>query len=128
MDRKGTILVVEDTVESRQLYQRTLEAEGYVVLTAINGDEGIKKIKELTTPSILDLIILDYAMPGSSGLDFLKGFENFGSVKVPILSVSEYTETELLKAYEGCKIKPSAYLRIPCEPEVLVSKINSLIK
>jgi CheY-like chemotaxis protein len=61
----GTILVVEDEVQVRELVQEVLQAEGYTVLTAADGDEGIHLCIAYDGP--IDLLLTDVVMPSMSG-------------------------------------------------------------
>ena len=60
-----TILLVEDDMSLGQLYERELRDEGYHVLRARNGREGVEMAHE-TQP---DLVLLDINMPGMDGLE-----------------------------------------------------------
>ena len=61
----GTILVVEDEVQVRELVQEILQTEGYTVLTAADGDEGLHLCTAYDGP--IDLLLTDVVMPGLSG-------------------------------------------------------------
>ncbi|NUO82183.1 response regulator [candidate division KSB1 bacterium] len=63
-----TILVVEDEWKLRLLYSQELEAEGYEVITAANGQEARKHTQERK----VDLAIVDIRLDGESGLDVLR--------------------------------------------------------
>ena len=60
-----TVLVADDEVSIRRLYQRELKREGYNVVFANNGQEAIQRARE----SIPDLVIMDIRMPGMDGLE-----------------------------------------------------------
>jgi CheY-like chemotaxis protein len=60
-----TVLVADDEVSIRKLYQRELQREGYNVVFATSGQEAIQKARE-STP---DLVIMDIRMPGMDGLE-----------------------------------------------------------
>lgn len=62
------ILVVEDDQFIRELYLDVLKAEGYVVDIAIDGEEGLKKIKG----GGYDLVLLDIIMPKIDGLEIMR--------------------------------------------------------
>src|SRR5438876_5025868 len=63
------ILVVDDEETVRESLASVLEREGYRVIPAESGDEGLRLLKE--TPGI-QLVISDHNMPGMSGIEFLK--------------------------------------------------------
>ena len=63
--RQGTILVIEDDPGVRHLARRTLEAAGYHVLVAEDGEEGLKLVEE--HPQI-DLVVTDIEMPKLDGI------------------------------------------------------------
>ncbi len=60
-----TVLVADDEVSIRKLYQRELSREGYSVLFASNAQEAIKMARE-NQP---DLVIMDIRMPGMDGIE-----------------------------------------------------------
>jgi DNA-binding response OmpR family regulator len=63
-----TILIVEDKDSMARMLKETLELEGYGVIIAKDGAEGIKKIKD----SKIDVIITDLKLPKKNGLEVLK--------------------------------------------------------
>lgn len=65
MEKK--ILIIEDEENERILYQEELEREGYQVLTACNGKEGLSTVEK----EPVDLVILDLHMPEMDGLETL---------------------------------------------------------
>ncbi len=64
---KNRILIVDDEQHVRQLIEKVLEKEGYEILTACNGEEGL----EIFQNNNIDLIISDIKMPKMSGIEFL---------------------------------------------------------
>ncbi|MEJ2182174.1 MAG: sigma-54 dependent transcriptional regulator [Nitrospirota bacterium] len=67
-ETKAKILVVEDEKNMREVLSILLEGEGYEVVTAADGDEGLQWIRK----DIFDLIITDIKMPGAGGFDILE--------------------------------------------------------
>jgi DNA-binding response OmpR family regulator len=74
------ILVVDDEPDIRQSVKMILEINGYVVETAINGDECLQKI-EKDRP---DLILLDIMMPGTPVTEVIKKIKD---IKIAFMSV-----------------------------------------
>jgi CheY-like chemotaxis protein len=78
------VLIVEDYPNLQQMYKSVLEAEGFEVWVANDGEEGLAAAQKHEP----DLIILDLLMPKVGGLEFLRGFnlEKHSHVKVIIFS------------------------------------------
>lgn len=60
-----TVLLVEDDIQNREMSKTTLEAFGYKVITAQNGEEGVEKYNE--SKAKIDIIIMDMMMPVMDG-------------------------------------------------------------
>ena len=75
-----TILVVDDEPDIRQSVKQILQVNGYIVETAVDGDDCLQKLKELTP----DLILLDIMMPGTPVGDVVKQIKD---VKIAFMSV-----------------------------------------
>jgi CheY-like chemotaxis protein len=63
MDPQKTILIIDDEADFREIFSIKLAAAGYHIETASDGEEGIKKVRELRP----DLVLLDVKMPGIGG-------------------------------------------------------------
>ena len=75
METEKKILLVEDDIFLREIYLDILKKEGYEVDFAINGREGLEKIKK----GNWDLILLDITLPDISGLDVARQSKIFPS-------------------------------------------------
>jgi len=75
-----TILVVDDEQDIRQSVKTILEVNGYKVITAVDGDDCLKKIQEIKP----DLILLDIMMPGIPVSEVVKNIKN---IKIAFMSV-----------------------------------------
>jgi PAS domain S-box-containing protein len=81
------VLVIDDDPDSRELLRRTLEAEGYAVVTAASGDEGLELAGTLSPV----LITLDVMMPGMDGwavLQRLKADPRLAEIPVMMVTIS----------------------------------------
>jgi len=77
-----TVLVVDDDASVREFLKESLVTEGYHVLLATNGDDGIRVAIEREP----DLIILDLMMPGITGFDVLRRLrQSPGAADIPII-------------------------------------------
>jgi two-component system cell cycle response regulator DivK len=82
---KRTILVVEDTAEIREVWQRVLTAAGYDVLQAHDGADGVHQAREHQP----DLILMDVTLPVLDGISAVQKLKADGSTAhVPVIFVS----------------------------------------
>jgi CheY-like chemotaxis protein len=113
------ILLVEDEEIIIELLQRKLNQEGYEVLIARSGEEGLKLIKE-TRPN---LVLLDIILPKMNGLEVLEEInKNLSLKRIPVIIISNSGQpVELNKALKlGVK---DWLIKTELEPEVLLEKI-----
>lgn len=68
MDKKKAILVVDDELEFLKMIRLRLEANDYEVVTAVNGEQAMEKLKGYK----IDAVLLDIMLPDMNGLDILK--------------------------------------------------------
>jgi pilus assembly protein CpaE len=114
------ILVIEDDDIALRLIEYTLSKEGYQVLKAKNGLEGIAKVKSEEP----DLIILDVMLPGMDGFEVCYRLRaESQTAKLPILMLSGKAQ-EIDKA-TGFKVGADDYITKPVAPRELVSRIES---
>ena len=117
------ILIADDEPDILEIIQYNLQAEGYDVITAKNGDEAIDKAKK-NQP---DLIILDIMMPGKNGIDvcnILRMQPAFKDTLIIFLSALSDEQTEI----RGLETGADDYLTKPISPKILVSKVNALFR
>lgn len=116
---KTTILLVEDDPFLVKMYKEKFEIEGFNVLVAEDGVEGLK----LATQGNIDIIILDILIPKLSGIDLLTRLKNNPkAVNVPILVLTNLTQKE-----EEVKLLPGVkeYLvKSDYTPSQVVEKIR----
>lgn len=96
------VLVIEDDAILLRMYQKAFEIEGVAVDSAINGEEGLMKVKQ-NPPS---LILLDIMMPKMSGfqfLDALRADPALGNVPVVVLTNLSSSEDTTLAVSKGAK-------------------------
>lgn len=107
-DKKTKILIVEDEVVISKVYADELRDEGFLVLTATNGRDGL----ELAIREKPDLILLDILMPIMDGLtmmDHLRQKDLYGkNVPIILLTNLSASEEKIMKAI--IKNEPAYYL------------------
>jgi len=117
------ILVVDDEPDIVRVITKTLEVNGYEVITANDGQEGLEKAKTEKP----DLIVLDLMLPKIDGYKvcgLLKKDTRY--VKTPIILFTAKAQAKDVKL--GEEVGADAYITKPFEAEVLLSKIEELIK
>ncbi|MCD6224724.1 MAG: response regulator [Deltaproteobacteria bacterium] len=112
------ILIVDDEKEFVQTLAERLSIRNYTVNTAFNGEGAIEKIKKYN----FDVVILDVAMPGMSGIDVLWEIKKIKPLTAVIMLTGHAT---VEAAIEGMKLGADDFLQKPCETEDLLSKIDS---
>jgi DNA-binding NtrC family response regulator len=93
-----TILVVEDKESMAEMLRETLESEGYRVVSASSGAEGIGYLKE----SRIDLVLTDLKLPRNNGIDILKASKEENQLRpVIIMTAFGSVETAVAAMKEG---------------------------
>ena len=89
------IMVVDDEADNRTTVKTILEREGYDVITAVNGDDCLKKLKsEKVKP---DLILMDIMMPGTPTRKVVEGIADIPISYLSVVRVSEAEKEDLLR-------------------------------
>ena len=114
IERKKTVLVVDDEPGILRFLSIKLKISGYEVVTASSGEQAL----ELVRPARPDIILLDIIMPGIDGLQVLRKVRTFS--KVPVIIVSANRDA-LQKAMA---LGANDYLVKPFEPNELLEKIE----
>jgi len=119
-----TILIVEDDKFLRELITQKLIKEGYETSEAIDGEEGIKKIKEEKP----DLVLLDLILPGIDGFEVLsKMKEDPALAQIPVIILSNLGQKEDVE--RGLKLGAVDYLiKAHFTPGEIIEKIKNALK
>ena len=121
--RKRKILIIDDEKEMAHVERLRLEAHGYDVLVAYDGEKGFE-IAKMESP---DLIILDIMLPKADGYEVCRRFkQDIGCKNIPIILVSavdQKYDTNL-----GKKIGADDFFTKPFDPPSLLAKIKELTK
>jgi len=113
------ILVIDDEAAIRDSLDSLLQFEGFEVETAIDGARGLEAFQR----SVFDLVLLDVALPGMSGLDVLHALRRLGQVPVIMISAYGNVETAVAAMQSGAR----NFLQKPWNNEKLVADINAAI-
>jgi DNA-binding NtrC family response regulator len=115
------ILIVDDEPSNRNILSQELIHEGYSVLAASDGREGLRKI-ESSRP---DLIILDYMMPDLSGLEVLKELRKKEN-DTPVVMITAYGTME--RAVEAMKEGAYDFITRPFEPDHIALVVRKALE
>lgn len=121
--RKETILIVDDESDLLDLIEYNLEKEGYQVIKAENGMEGIRMARRHSP----NLIILDVMMPKMDGIEvcrILKDDKDLRQTPIIFLTARSDEKTEL----EGLHLGADDFLQKPISPAKLVSRIRTVLR
>ena len=114
--RAGSILVVDDDPTVHDLMRRTLAKEGFDVVVASNGEEGLRRAREIHPAAIT----LDVFMPGMDGwtvLGALKNDPDVAAIPVVLVTISDDRQ-------RGCVLGAAEFFQKPVEPERLVEALR----
>jgi adenylate cyclase len=117
------ILAVDDTPENLEILQLRLAANGYEVVTAADGDEGLAAA-HLHRP---DLILLDIMMPKRDGISVVRELKSDPGLKaIPVILVTARSDTRDVVA--GLDAGGDDYLVKPFEHAALLARVRSMLR
>lgn len=100
-DCHHTILLIEDDPHLRDSVQAVLEVEGYQVVTAEHGLEGLQRLDATAQPC---LILLDLMMPVMNGWEFLETMQGRDRAQPPVVVVSAAAQLDDVQARFQCQV------------------------
>ncbi len=118
------ILIIEDDKFLRELIARKLTDEGFDALEAVDGEDGIKKTKEMKP----DLILLDLILPSIDGFEVLSRVKEDASLaSIPIIILSNLGQKEEVE--KGLDLGAVDYLiKAHFTPGEIIEKIKNILK
>lgn len=119
----ATILIIDDTPTNLAVMVGHLEAQGYRVLVAQDGEEGVQRA-ELTRP---DLILLDVMMPGMSGFEVCRRLKSRSITReIPVIFMTSLTATrDKVTGFEAGAVD---YVTKPLQAEEVIARIDTHLK
>lgn len=121
---KKTILVVDDEYLILESIKEILKKAGYNIITALNGEEALIKLKEQK----IDLALIDVMMPGMGGIELVKKIrqdKKMQNLKIAFISVLTFSE---LQKYKLKKFKIIDYIQKPFERKELTARVNKIFQ
>jgi DNA-binding response OmpR family regulator len=117
---KGRVLVADDDADIIRLIRTYLEADGYEVISAANGDEALVQVRT----GAPDVIILDLMMPQTDGLTVLREVRKARMVPILILSARNDDVDKIL----GLEMGADDYLTKPFNTKELVARVHAMFR
>ena len=119
---KGKILVVDDEIYIVHILDFSLGMEGYEVITALDGEQALEKVKTEKP----DLIVLDIMMPKLDGYETCKMLKaEAGTKDIPVILLSAKGRNVDQKI--GFEVGADDYITKPFSPRKLVERINAIL-
>lgn len=118
----ASVLIVDDDPVVRRMLQLSFESEGFDVLTAGDGLEGLESMRS-SKPNV---VVLDIMMPKLDGLKVMRELQGDDSLRgTPVILLS--AKATSLDIELGLKAGAADYVTKPCDPIELVDRVRSLL-
>ncbi len=114
------ILVIDDEAGIRESLEVLLTLEGYVVRMAVDGEEGLRTLDQES----FDLVLLDLALPGQSGLDLLPQIKE-RQPELPVIMITAYGTVDNI--IEAVRAGAENFIQKPWDNEKLLADIRSAV-
>jgi CheY-like chemotaxis protein len=122
-EKTPCIVVAEDDPSVRRVLQTLLRHKGYQVISAVDGEEALQKIR-IAKP---DLVILDINMPKKDGFSVCEDLR--ASVQTAFISVIMLTAQSAIESkVRGLAVGADDYMTKPFHPEELLARIDAILR
>jgi adenylate cyclase len=122
MERRPTILVVDDVPQNARLLEAILTAHGYAAVLAFTGTEGLEKVRAEQP----DLVLLDIQMPDMSGFDVCRRLrEDPVTHLLPVVMVTSSGDADKVESIEA---GADDFIARPFNRQELLSRVRSLLR
>jgi two-component system, OmpR family, phosphate regulon response regulator PhoB len=120
---KANVLIVEDESPILELLALNISQAGYNPLRAISAEHAEKLINE----ALPDIILLDWMLPGMSGIDFAKKLRSNALTKsIPIIMLT--ARSDELDKVKGLEVGADDYITKPFSPRELNARIKAVLR
>lgn len=120
MAEEALVLVVDDDLNLLKMVSRTLELEGYRVLTAGNGKQALLVIEKQNP----DLVLLDIMMPGMDGFEVCERVRDFSNI--PIVMLTAKGQIEDIR--HGLDLGADDYMTKPFGADELLARVKAVLR
>ncbi|MEI6153265.1 MAG: HD domain-containing phosphohydrolase [Deltaproteobacteria bacterium] len=119
-----TVLVIDDDEDLLLVNSRMLKSAGYEVIEAVNGKEGLKKIKE----NLPDMILLDVVLPDVNGIDLCRQIKSDPQLPGMFIVLISSLQTMPEQQAEGLEYGADGYISRPIQKREFLARIESLVR
>ncbi|MFH1776731.1 MAG: diguanylate cyclase [Candidatus Omnitrophota bacterium] len=119
----GRILLIDDSKDDLQRFSKILAEEGYSIITAESGEEGLIMLKEHNP----DLVVLDLVMPEMDGFEVcqrIKEHEDYNHIPIIFLTVKTYLDEKIL----GFELGASDFIPKSSDPREIKARVMNLLR
>jgi class 3 adenylate cyclase/CheY-like chemotaxis protein len=117
------ILIADDSETNRDILARRLEAHGYDLIMAVDGEEALACVRE----KLPDLILLDIMMPKMDGLEVCRHLKTDKALPfIPIILVTARADSKDI--VKGLDMGADEYLTKPVDQSALVARVRSILR
>jgi DNA-binding response OmpR family regulator len=117
------IVVIEDEPDIRQVMSYNLEREGFRVTAAVDGESGLRAVKE----GAPDLVLLDLLLPGLDGIEVCRRLKmDPATHDVPIIMVTAKGEES--DVVVGLGVGADDYVTKPFSPRELIARVRAVLR
>ncbi|MDR3723365.1 MAG: sigma-54 dependent transcriptional regulator [Terracidiphilus sp.] len=116
----STILIIDDEAGIRESLEVLLTLEGYAVEMAVDGEKGLHKLESRT----YDLVLLDLALPGQSGMELLPQIKSM-QPELPVIMLTAYGTVD--NVVDAIRAGAENFVQKPWDNEKLLADIRSAI-
>lgn len=117
-----SILIADDEVNLRLLVSTTLADPRYQILEAADGDEALRLVQSAHP----DLVLLDWMMPGLSGIEVLQRIKQAPATRdIPVIMLTARAQADEID--RGLALGAYAYLTKPFSPLALMDKVEAVL-
>jgi two-component system, chemotaxis family, chemotaxis protein CheY len=117
------IMTVDDAASVRQMVSFVLKQNGYDVVEAVDGRDGLQK---LSAGQKVDLVITDLNMPNLDGIGMIKGIRQLPSCRfIPIIMLT--TESQDARKQEGKLAGATGWIVKPFKPEQIIAVVQRVL-
>lgn len=120
--KSKVVLVVDDEADVLELVKYNLEKNGYRVITAMTGEEAVKK----AASALPNLVVLDLMLPGIDGLEVCKQLKSKPKTEnIPVVMLTAKGEES--DVVVGLEVGADDYITKPFSPKVLIARVRRIL-